>query len=201
MFKRKDKNWQQFSDLTEIMENAEQKRPAEDFTAKVMARLSEQKETAQSFSLERLFSTNLNFGFRNSVTKTECAFYFFITGFFYFILGIIMMIGLPLPVMMQNNGWLSFQPILGLLLAAELTVLGIILYKKGDSAVRFVRIGTLLYAALIILNGWIGTLYIGFAASAFFIAVFSIAGLVFAVLLGLALDHYNPETIFSEVRG
>ena len=201
MFKRKDEDWQQFRDLTQIMENAEQKQPPEDFTAKVMARLSEEKETVQPYSLGRLFPTNFNFGFRNSVTKTECAFYFFLTGFFYFILGLIMLIGIPLPVIILNNGWFSFQPILGLLLAIELAALGIILYKKGDSAIRFVRMGTLLYAALIILNGWIGTFYIGFAASTFFIAVFSITGLVFAILLGLALDHYNPETIFSEVHG
>lgn len=201
MLRSEDEKWEQFRDLTEIMENAGQKQPGEDFTAKVMSLLPEEMETEQPFSLGRLFPTDFNFGFRNSVTKTECAFYFFLTGFFYFILGLIMMIGLPLPVMIRNNGWLSIQPLFGILLSSGLIALGIVLYKKGESAIRFVRIGTILYVALIILNGWIGTLYIEFAASIFFVAVFSLTGLVFAVLLGLALDHYSPETIFSEVSG
>ena len=198
---RKDENWEQFRDLTEIMENAPQKQAPDNFTSKVIEMLPEEKERAQSFFFGRFFPTNLSFGFRNTVTKTECAFYFLLTGFFYFILGLIMMIGLSLPAIIQNNGWLSFQPLFGLLLAAELTAIGTVLHKKGDSAIRIVRVGTLLYAALIIFNFWIGTLYIQHAATIFFIAVFSMTGLIFAVLLGLALDNYNPETIFSEVRG
>lgn len=201
MFGKEDKNWEQFRDLTEIMENADKKQASDNFTSEVMARLSEEKETIQSLSFTRLFPTNLNFGFSNSVTKTECAFYFLLTGFFYFILGLIMMIGLPLPAVMQNNGWLYFQPLFGLLLAAQLTIIGIVLYKKGDSAIRLVRIGTLLYAALIILNFGIGTLYIQTAAAIFFIAVFSMTGLSLAVLLRIAIDNYQSETIFSEVRG
>ena len=104
-----------------------------------------------------------------------------------------MMIGIPLPVVMQNNRWLSFQPLFGLFLAVELTAIGIVLYKKGDSAIRFVRIGTVLYAALIILNFWIGTFYIQIPIAILFIAVFSMTGLVLAVLLGFAIDHYHPE--------
>ena len=56
--------------------------------------------------------------------------------------------------------------------------------------------GMAIYAALIILNFWIGVLYIHFP-----MAIFSMTGLGIAVLLGLAVDHYHPENIFSEVRG
>jgi hypothetical protein len=112
-----------------------------------------------------------------------------------------MMIGLPLPAVMQNNGWLSIQPLFGLLLSVELTAIGINVYKNGDSAFHLVRAGTLLYAALIILNGWLGVLYIKVPVVIIFTAVFSVTGLIIAVLLGLAIDHYHQETIFSEVRG
>ncbi|MBN1363939.1 MAG: hypothetical protein JW976_03950 [Syntrophaceae bacterium] len=198
MFKKEDKNWKQFQDLTKIMESVPQKHAPDNFTSRLMVRISEEKETAQSFSLQRLFPTSLNFGFGNAVTKTECAFYFLLTGFFYFILGLIMMIGLPLPVVVQNNGWLSFQPLFGILLAVELIIIGTILYKRGDSAVRFVRMGTLLYAVLIILNFVIGALLIQ-PAAVFIIAIFSLTGLALAVLLRIAVDHYHPETVFSEV--
>lgn len=171
-----------------------------DVTRKVMTRLSGEKETVQSFSIKRLFPTSLNFGFQASVTRKECAFYFLLAGFFYFILGLIMMIGLPLPtIITHNNGWLSFQPFFGLLLAAELALIGIIIYKKGDSALRFVRMGTLLYVAIVILNCWVGTLYIQIPAALFFIAVFSMTGLLFALLLGLSIEHYHSTTTFSEV--
>ena len=196
-------NIYEYNDIIRQIEAAPQVMPPADVTRKVMARLSIEKETVPSFSFKRLFPTSLNFGFQSSVTKKECAFYFLLTSFFYFIMGLIMMIGLPLPAMIiiHNNEWLSFQPFFGLLLAAELTVIGIVIHRKGDSALRFVRMGTLLYAALVILNCWIGTLYIQIPAILFFIAVFSMTGLVFAALLGLAIDHYHPATIFSEVRG
>jgi hypothetical protein len=201
MFKDEEEKLMHFRDLTEIMENTGQKKIHDNFTAKVMSRISEESETSRSFSFRRLFSTNLKFGFQYSVTRTECAFYFFLTGFFYFILGLIMMIGLPLPAVMQNNGWLSIQPLFGLLLSVELTAIGINVYKNGDSAFHLVRAGTLLYAALIILNGWLGVLYIKVPVVIIFTAVFSVTGLIIAVLLGLAIDHYHQETIFSEVRG
>ena len=201
MFKKEDERWKQFSDLTAIMENVGTKHAPDNFTAKVMKRLSEDKEAAQSFAIKRTFFPSVHFGFHRYVTKTECAFYFFLTGFFYLILGLIMMIGLPLPVVMENNGWLSVQPFFGILLAVELTIVGIVLLKKGDSAIRLVRMGTILYTALVILNFWIGNLYIQPVAAVFFIAVFSMTGLVLAALLGLAIDHYYPETISSEVIG
>ena len=201
MFRKEDEKWKQFSDLTEIMENVGTKHAPENFTAKVMARLSEEKETVQLFSLKRLFFPSVNFGFQSNVTKTECAFYFFLTGFFYLILGLIMMIGLPLPVVMENNRWLSVQPFFGILLAFELTAIGILLFKKGSSAIRLVRIGTILYAALVILNFWIGTLYVQFPIAILFVSIFSLAGLGIAFLLGLAIDNYQPLNIPSEVHG
>ncbi len=199
--KEENTNWQQFHDLTEIMENTPPKQVPDNFTSKLMAKLLEGKEIVQSLSFKTLFPTFLNFGFRNALTKTDCAFYYFLTGFFYFIMGLIMMIGFPLPSIMQNNSWLSFQPFFGILIAAELTIIGIYLYKKGESAVRIVRIGTLLYAVMIILDLGIGTLYIKTMTAVFFISVFSLTGLALALLLKMAIDHYHPETMLSEVRG
>jgi len=201
MFGKTDKNMDQFHDLTEIMENTPPKQVPDNFTSKLMERLPAEQETVQSFSLKRLFPSYLNFGFQNTVTKTECAFYFFLTGFFYFILGFIMAIGLPLPAIIADNRWLSFQPLFGLLLAVELTAIGFLFYKKGDSAVHVVRIGTLLYAALIILNFWIGTFYVHVPIAILYVAIFSIIALCIAFLLGLAIEHYRQVHIFSEVHG
>ena len=199
MFSKEDKNGKEFSDLIEIIETTPPKQAPDYFTSGVMARLSESAEMLRAFTFSKILPLSHVMGFEKHVTKTECAFYFLLTGFFYFILGLIMMIGLPLPAIMPTNSWLSFQPVFGLLLATELTILGIGIYKKGESSIRFVRIGTVLYAALIILNCWIGSFYIQPTTALFFIAVFSMTGLVLAILLGLAIEHYHPETIFSGV--
>lgn len=201
MFKNEDHNFEQFRDLTQIMENTSRKTAPDIFTAKVMEKIAGGKETSQFFSLRRLFPTSLNMGFQNAVTKIECAFYFLLTAFFYFIFGLIMLIELPVPAVLSNNGWLSFQPLFGILLAMELMAIGIILYKKGDSAIRFARMGTLLYAALILLNFWIGAIHVQIPAAILFVAIFSMTGLGIAFFLGLAVDRYHPEAIFSEVRG
>jgi len=175
--------------------------PPADITMKVMTQILEEKENVPVRFFRQLFSSNYNFGFQSAITRKECAFYFLLTGFFYFIMSLIMLIGLPLPKIHTNNHWLSFQPFLGMLLSFGLAAIGIVFYKKGYSAIRFVRRGTLLFTALVILNYWIGTLYIQFQVALFFIAIFSITGVVFAFLLRMAIDHYRPANILLEVRG
>lgn len=201
MFEKDNQNWELFRDLTELMENEDKKQVPDGFTEQIMARLENEKDVVPRFSFTDLFSTTLNFSFRYSVTKAECSFYFLLTGFFYFILGLILMIGLPLPAVMQNNGWLSFQPVFGLLVAFELGVIGIILYQRGHSAIFFVRMGTILYTALVILNFWIGTFYVQIPVALLYIAIFSLTGLGIAFLLALAIDQYCPETVAAEVNG
>ena len=201
MIKNENENWSEFQEITEIMEKTRKRQPGEDLTARVMASLPAGEANFRKPSYFPTLVTKMNLGFQESVTRTECAFYFLLTGFFYFILGLILMIGLPFPAISHNNGWLSVQPLFGLLLAAELTIIGLAIYKKGDSAMRFVRAGTLLYVVLIILNCWIGTLYIQPVSAVLLMVIFSMTGLIFAILLGLAIDHYHPQTIYSEVRG
>jgi len=204
MFKD-EKEWERFRDLTGIMENTSPKQPTESFTAKIMARLPEEKVARPRFFLKQLFgnsafATNLNLGFRSPVTKTECSFYFFLTGFFYLVLGLILMLGLSLSGGLSYPEWLTMQPLIGLLLAVELIAMGIAVYTNGESAIRFARVGMILYAVLVILNGLVGTLYIRIPVAIFFAAIFSITGLGIVILLRLAVDNYYPENIFSEVR-
>ena len=93
------------------------------------------------------------------------------------------------------------QPFFGILLAFELMILGIALYYKGNNAIRLVRAGTIFFTFLIIVNTCIGAMQIHPHGGLFFMAFFSATGLVLAFLLGIAIDHYHPESIFSEVRG
>jgi hypothetical protein len=148
-----------------------------------------------------LFKKNIDIGFSNYVTKAECAFYFFLTGFFYLVLGGILMLGLPMPVIISSNGWFSYQSLFSLFIAAQLSFMGIAVYINGDSIVRFIHAGIFLYAGLIILNFFIGALSVNVPVAIFFAMIFSMAGLGIAFFLGLAIDRYYPSAIFSEVRG
>jgi hypothetical protein len=203
MFIDEEEKLARFRDLTEIMEKTPRQEAPEDFTARVMARLPKEKEAVRRFSFRWLFrspvfTTDLTLDFRHPVTKTECAFYFLLTGFFYLVLGFIMMFGLQRIAGLLQPGWLSAQPFFGLLLAAGLATLGVVLYTKGRSAVRVARIGTALYAVLVFLNGSIGALWTPIPVAVFLSAIFSVTGLGMAAFLGIAVDHYAPETISSQ---
>jgi hypothetical protein len=203
MFTDEEKKLARFRDLTEIMEKAPQQEPTEGFTARVMARLPEGKAAVRRLSFRRPFgiqaiAMRLTLGFRHPVTKTECAFYFLLTGFFYLILGGSMMLGLQKFSGLHPPPWLSVQPLFGLLLALGLAALGFILYSDGRAAVRVARIGTALYAALVFLNGWIGALWTQVPVAVFFATIFSVTGLGMAAFLGIAVDRYTQETISSQ---
>ncbi|MEI7636483.1 MAG: hypothetical protein WCJ37_04205 [Syntrophus sp. (in: bacteria)] len=204
MFTDEEEKLARFRDLTEIMAKAPRKKTPEGFTAQVMARLPEGKGAVRIFSFLRpfwtpVFTTDLTLGFRRPVTKTECAFYFFLTGFFYLVLGFIMMFGLQrLTAGLPVSGWLEIQPVFSLLAALCLIALGVALYMDGDAAIRVARIGTMLYAAVVILNGWTGAISTHVPAAVFFSTTFAAAGVVMAAFLGIAVDRYAPETISSQ---
>ncbi len=191
-------------DITDLIKSTPAIQPPADFTMMVMARLPEETETVRRFSFRwpfriPAFTTDMNLGFRRPVTKTECAFYFLLTGFFYFVLGVILTIGLRrmaagLPV----AGWLEMQPVFSLLVALCLMALGVALYRDGDAAVRAARIGVTVYAGFVILNGWSGAISTHVPAAVFFSTTFSAAGVMMAAFLGIAVKHYTPEPISSQ---
>jgi hypothetical protein len=208
MFKDEEKKWARFHDLIQRMENVPPNNTPEGFTANVMARLLERKANVRQFSLRRLFgtpefATYMTIDFRSSVTKTECAFYFLMTGFFYLVLGSIMMFGLQqLTTVLPVVSWLQIQTVFYLLAALCLMALGAALYVAGAVAVPVARVGTVLYAILVILNGltWVMSTHV--PAAIFFSTTFAAGGVIMAALLGIAVDHYAPEPISSqEVRG
>lgn len=206
MQNEEEKKWGRFQDLTEIMRNAPRQEPPEGFTARVMERVPDGKPAVQHSWWSRIvhdpvFTTALTLGFRGAVTKSECAFYFLLTGFFYLILGCIMMFGLQRVAGLLQPAWLSLQPLFGILLALGLAAVGLFLFTDGRGAIRVARIGILLYAALILLNGSIGALWAQLPVALFFALIFSGTGLVMAAFLGIAIgrcttaDHISSQEV------
>jgi hypothetical protein len=203
MQNEEEKRWARFENLTEIMKNAPRQEPPEGFTARVMARVPNGKPVARHSLWPRIahdpvFTTALNLGFRGAVTKSECAFYFLLTGFFYLVLGCIMMFGLQRFAGLVQPAWLSLQPLFGIVLAIGLSALGFLLYTDGRGALRAARIGTALYAVLVFLNGSIGALWAQLPVALFFAVIFSATGLAMAAFLGIAVGRCTTAGISSQ---
>ena len=199
-----DNNLSKFDDLIQLMEKTPRVAPPADFTRKVMTRLSEEKIPAERFSFWSMLgvpilATNLAGGFRRPVAKTECAFYFMLTGFFFLVLGLILMAGMQkLTADVPVAGWLAMQPLFSLIAALGLLTLGAAIYLDGIVAFRIARLALLFYAIMVIVNGWTGITVTHDPFAAVIAAIFSLTGLGLAAFLGIAVDHYEPQQIYSQ---
>jgi len=113
-------NFEAYKDLVELMRAAPKAQAPEGFTGKVMTTLP-------------------------ACNPQECAFYFFITGFFYLIMGLVLMSGFKISSNMTAVDWIRLQPQVTLGIAIWLFALGAVLMADGRSIVRLARLGTLFY--------------------------------------------------------
>ena len=116
------------------------------------------------------------------LTRRECSFYFFITGFFYLIIGIVLIIGFQgISTGMVATEWIKLQPHLTIGAAIWLLALGFVLMMDGSVGIKAARYGTLIYVFFAVVNGilmrsyvnvpFAGVLIIGFVAASAFMGV------------------------------
>ena len=116
------------------------------------------------------------------LSRRECSFYFFITGFFYLIIGIVLIIGFQgISTGMVATEWIKLQPHLTIGAALWLLALGVVLMLDGSAGVKAARYGTLIYVFFAVVNGilmrsylnvpFAGVLIIGFVAASAFMGV------------------------------
>jgi hypothetical protein len=125
--------------------------PPPDFARKVMHRLSETGSGAPSLS-DRL---KMSFGYlTRPASLVEVATCYFLTGFFYLVLGICFHLGLKsLAVAPSAAGWLYYQPLIAVLTAMGFTTVGFLLLKKNRLAFRIANLATICYILFSIING------------------------------------------------
>jgi hypothetical protein len=159
MFAGEEEKWARFRVLTEIMEKVPRQEPPEGFTARVMARLPEGKGTVRRFSFLRpfwtpAFATYLTRGLQLPVMKTECAFYFFLTGFFYLVLGFVLFLGMrDFSGDVAGSSWLRVQPFIGFFLALWFFAFSILLRGRRPAGLKAARITVFIYLEIILVNG------------------------------------------------
>lgn len=206
MFDDEGEKWAHFRDLAEIMEKAPRQEPPEGFTERVMARLPEGKATVvRRFSFRRpfgtpAFTTDLTLGFRRPVTKTECAFYFFLTGFAHLILAFVLFLGMiDLYGNVAGSSWIRVQPFIVFFLAVWFFIFGILLWRWRLAGLKAARIATFIYLEIVMINGALPLIKFG---SQWFLLPFwglTASCMIIGGYLALALQrNFERETIKIE---
>ncbi len=186
-------------DIIDLIKSTPAIEPPDDFTARVMARLPEGKADFWRFSFRRpfgipAFTTDLTFGFRRPVTKTECAFCYILTGIFYLITGFVLIFGFAGAAgegaMAQ---WILVQPRLMIAAALWLSGLGGILYLSDRTKMEAAKIATVIYIMFVFLSGSVViTLYrmpVLMASTGLFV----ISGVVMGILLHQNISSFQKS--------
>jgi hypothetical protein len=180
---------EKYSDIIAAVKNQQPVNPPESFTDNVMRRLPDQYPSillvAASF-VHHLFrqALALDGDQSNDLTRRECSFYFFITGFFYLIIGIVAMTGLKkISSGAAAVGWIGLQPHFAIVTAIWFFALGVVLMMDGSTGMKIAKYGTLLYIFLAIVNGMLihSFLHIPYAG----IFIFGLVGM--SALMGVLL--------------
>ena len=193
-YKDKEQEMEEFKDITDMIRNVRSIQPPENFTDHVMKQLPDQYPgiLLAAASVVRIFYRRAfapDDDRSPGLTTRECSFYFFITGFFYLIIGIILMIGFKgISSSMAAMDWIRLQPHVTLGIAVWLIALGIVLLMEGKTTIKVIRLGTLFYIFLAIVNGVLMRLYFSIPYAGIFIFGFIGTGVLMGVMLALAVQ-------------
>jgi hypothetical protein len=182
---------EKFAEIIEKIKKQKTMDPPKSFTDGVMRRLPDQYPgillAAASFVHQLYKHALAPDGDRsNGLTRRECSFYFFITGLFYLIIGIILMMGLQqISSSMATMEWIKLQPHLTIGAAIWLLALGLVLMSDGSAGIKAVRYGTLIYVFFTVLNGILiqTHLHVPYAG------VFIVGFVATSALMGVMLAH------------
>ena len=194
-------NMKKYEHIINLAQDARAAFPPDGFTEKVMESLPPGPHPAES-KLLKLFSMLFKkHNFRAWVeveTDAECAFCFLMAGFFYFIMGIVLAVGLKTTVgIAPVSGMVMLQPQIAFATAFVFITLGIILLKQSILAIKIAHFWIFIYIGFSILNSIVIQIAPG--------NPFSVIGMLClttgAVLLGFFLAvivHKYKEMVFVE---
>jgi hypothetical protein len=171
----------EYSDIIRLMKASSQAPVPDGFTQKVMewiAMVDPSEAGVQSRWTQILSASD----------PREYSFCFFITGFFYLIIGIILMVGFKaIGSGVLATEWIKLQPLLTIGAAMWLLALGMLLIIDGRIAIKIAQYGTLLYIFFTVFNGILMHPYLRVPHANFFIIGFVAMGVLMGVMLSLAV--------------
>ena len=194
-------NMKKFERIIYLAQNTTAVSPPEGFTEKVMENLPSGPQYAGSKLLNFFSLAFKNHNFKAWIeveTEEECAFCFLMAGFFYFIMGIVLFLGLKtignnIPV----SGWFMLQPQIAFGSAFVFISLGFILRKRSIFAIKMAYSWTIIYIGFSVFN----SIGIQMAPGNPFTTAGMLCLTAGAVLLGFFLAvivHKYKATLFME---
>jgi hypothetical protein len=189
-------------DIIDLIKSTPSIQPPDNFTPMVMARLPELDQGIWAKATHALFNPS-GTGVRSRwaqimpISNTrECSFCFFITGFFYLIMGIVLMAGFKaIGSSMAAMEWITLQPHLTIGAAAWLLALGMVLMMDGSTAIKIARYGTLFYIFFTVLNGILMRSYLHVPYANVFIIGFVATSALMGVMLALAVKKVELRPV------
>ena len=194
-------NMKYFEHIINLAQDTKAVSPPDGFTEKVMENLPPGSHAAES-KLLKLFSLPFRkHNFRAWIeveTDVECAFCFLMAGFFYFIMSIVLAVGLKtMGGHVHVSGWVMIQPQIAFASAIIFISIGIFLRKKSMLAIKMAYCSTIIYIGFSVFN----SIGIQMAPGNPFTAAGMLCLTSGAVLLGIFLTvivHKYKEMLFME---
>jgi hypothetical protein len=172
--------------------------PPLDFTQRVMDRLPELKpgilfRVKQALLQPREVDFNLARVIAGSAKNpAECAFSFFVTGFFYLIMGVVLIIGLKgFMSEMTITQWVKMQPLIIVVTALWLIIQSIALFLDGKVAVKAAELGTLFFIGFAIMNGLMMKMALHTPLSVVCAVAFAGTGVMMGIFLGFTIRSFG----------
>lgn len=192
---------EKFADIIEQIEKQKTMNPPPSLTDNVVGRLPDKYPgiwPAAASVTHDLYSRAVapDFSQSDSVTCRECSFYFFITGFFYLIMGIILMTGFretaSVTAMME---WIKLQPYFTTGTAVWLFAIGAILMMDVGTGIKIAQYGTLLYIFCAVMNSVMLWPSLRVPYAGLFITGLAATGALMGIMLARALQKMEVRAV------
>lgn len=182
------------NDLVQWVKETPQVNPPAGFTQRVMEKLPELKESIWKkikWSLlkpmkEQVYSKRAQ---TNEIsTEPESSFYFFVTGFFYLLMGMILAAGFKaMNFHLAEANWAAAQLLLTVGTAIWLLAIGFVLMRDDRMSIKMAKFGTAFYVIFSVVNGILLRSFFNFPYADFFIIGFIGGGVCMGCMLVLAI--------------
>ncbi len=185
-------NHNEYEDLITIIQAAPQATPPADITQRVMGQLPEQRLRLLSLLQKVGLGFYLNESSENANSKAACSFYYFITGFFYLIIGIVSVTYMKqISIELSTINWIGLQPYFAIGTALWLFVLGLVLKINGRSGVTAARYGTMLYIFFVVANSIFIRSYLHIPYAIIFVIGLAASGAFMGIMLVQAIQKMD----------
>jgi hypothetical protein len=184
----------EYKDIVNIMTQTPPVRPPEDFTSKVMTRIPDFRPGICLSIREALFrprTAHMLNGLGGAPTRSACSLYFVLAGFFYSIVGIVLVAGFE-----KIGGeiflarWIKLQPQIAFVTAFVLILLGVFLLKRSTVVIKTAHLAILIYTGFVIINGIALQMALHIPAAMVVILWFMGGGVLMGVFLANVLQKY-----------